>query len=451
MDEFLRTLGFPWIVRKAALKFGCGSVDIISHVGTAIRITSLNCKGSWTRTYDTERLIQQPNVEGVICKTTAWWEGTVLRTRLEGSPLGTCDSWRYRRGDTLVVKTSIKRPREPEAVCFWCYERMQSLQQHLGGTTRGHLLRALAADQRRVERATRRDNAYLQKVLLDWDRWTSPADEFIRITANSTYPSSKRQSQYGSTGRLRSRASPTSGSPQHGMSQNPSASSLFAVASPEQSAIRSRLAVSANAVDSSLSALAQEPSLALPPAQRAQQASAPAPKALPAADVTFPPLPPSASQPTSFIRPTASISQASEAAATSTSRRALHYRSPSAESVTISALTPTSAPSQASPPTGTEALMVYKLHEYLDSRGIVSVVPVTHPHDTSEPQLLGMSPEQAEETAAKLRELETDMLLDRQGPGSRGCACCGLLVLFASDTLPDHLRVWEMSLTDNTG
>jgi hypothetical protein len=72
---------------------------------------------------------------------------------------------------------------------------------------------------------------------------------------------------------------------------------------------------------------------------------------------------------------------------------------------------------------------------------------VATPNDTPEPQLLGMSPEQAEETAAKLRELEADMLLRRQ-EDRRGCTLCGCLVLtLASDTLPEHLRVWEMTLT----
>ena len=90
--------------------------------------------------------------------------------------------------------------------------------------------------------------------------------------------------------------------------------------------------------------------------------------------------------------------------------------------------------------------MVFKLHEFLDSRGIASVVPVANPNDTTEPQLLGMSPEQAEETAAKLRELETDMLLGRQ-ENLKGCSlCCGLVLSRENDSLPDHLRVWEMTL-----
>jgi hypothetical protein len=135
-------------------------------------------------------------------------------------------------------------------------------------------------------------------------------------------------------------------------------------------------------------------------------------------------------------------------------RKTHHYRNPSADSVNLSQFSPSrggTAPTAGAgaagrlPPTGPEALMVFKLHEFLDSRGIASVVPVTHPNDTNEPQLLGMSPEQAEETAAKLRELETDMLLRRQEHVS-GWTCCGLVLSRENDTLPDHLRVWEMTL-----
>ena len=47
---------------------------------------------------------------------------------------------------------------------------------------------------------------------------------------------------------------------------------------------------------------------------------------------------------------------------------------------------------------------------------------------------------QAEETAAKLRELEVDMLLRRQEHRS-GVSCGGLVISWAKDHLPDHLRV----------
>lgn len=77
MDDFLRSVGFPWVVRKAALKFGGAGVDVISHYGggSLMRVTSLNAKGSWSRQYDVDREVVQPNAEGTPCKTSSWWEG----------------------------------------------------------------------------------------------------------------------------------------------------------------------------------------------------------------------------------------------------------------------------------------------------------------------------------------------------------------------------------------
>lgn len=45
-----------------------------------------------------------------------------------------------------------------------------------------------------------------------------------------------------------------------------------------------------------------------------------------------------------------------------------------------------------------EAQLRHKLQEYAENRSITSVVPVDNPLTTDEPELLEMSPEQAEET-----------------------------------------------------
>jgi len=60
---------------QAALKFAGNAIDVISHAGVVMKVTSLNAKGSWYRIYDTEKEVTQPNAEGVMCKTTSWWEG----------------------------------------------------------------------------------------------------------------------------------------------------------------------------------------------------------------------------------------------------------------------------------------------------------------------------------------------------------------------------------------
>lgn len=73
-----------------------------------------------------------------------------------------------------------------------------------------------------MERATADDTAYIQDVLLDWQRWRSPADEFIHVAAP---PPMARPS------RRRGARSPGSGSPRTmspvSMSKSPSNDSLF--------------------------------------------------------------------------------------------------------------------------------------------------------------------------------------------------------------------------------
>lgn len=60
---------------------------------------------------------------------------------------------------------------------YWYFDRMVVLEQHLA--KHGGLRWQITLDQQRVERATVRDNAYLRDVLLDWQRWRSPADDFV--------------------------------------------------------------------------------------------------------------------------------------------------------------------------------------------------------------------------------------------------------------------------------
>lgn len=485
-DDFLKSLGVPWIIRKAALQFGTNAVDIIAHAGTTVRITSLNAKGSWTRSYDTENTIVQPNAEGVQCKTTSWWEGAVLHTKLEGSPLGTCISTRYRRGNALVVKTSIKppQPQRPEATCYWWFERMENLQKHMGGGSKHSLLRALNSDQDRILQATRRDNLYLQHLLLDFQRWVSPADDFIRVVSPAVL-GSRGSSSLSRKDRHRGGGASPVPSPQ-GISKSPSTSSVSTMSSPTDGRYdaSSRSGTGANgasaAANSSINvskpSFTREVTFAPSRQHQSQQqqqqvdshklpsGSAPHQTSV-SNEITFPalkhtepaplvstPAPASIADQESFkkLRSLESMGAASAAAAATVPKRPLHYRSPSTDSVASipvsQALTPHgNSPSQTAPPTGTEALMVLKMHEFLDSRGILAVIPVANPNDTSEPQLLSMSPEQAEETAAKLRELETEMLLRRQEI-ARGITCCGLVLTRKKDTIPDHLRVWEMTL-----
>jgi len=55
----LQELGYPWVMRKAMVKYVSKSTDIISTKGKTIRIATVNAKGSWTRTLDTEKPVHQ--------------------------------------------------------------------------------------------------------------------------------------------------------------------------------------------------------------------------------------------------------------------------------------------------------------------------------------------------------------------------------------------------------
>lgn len=55
----LQELGYPWVMRKSIMKYGAKSTDIVRHKGSLMTVTTVNAKGSWTRTLDTERALQQ--------------------------------------------------------------------------------------------------------------------------------------------------------------------------------------------------------------------------------------------------------------------------------------------------------------------------------------------------------------------------------------------------------
>lgn len=55
----LQELGYPWVIRKAMIKYVSKSTDIINTKGNTIRIATVNAKGSWTRTLDTEKPVHQ--------------------------------------------------------------------------------------------------------------------------------------------------------------------------------------------------------------------------------------------------------------------------------------------------------------------------------------------------------------------------------------------------------
>eukprot|EP00887_Chlorella_sp_A99_P002016 scaffold18.g2016.t1 len=517
-DEFCRELGFPWVVRKAALRFmgGGSSVDVIAQSSsTQMRVTSLNPKGSWTRTYDAAHETTQENAEGTACKTTAWWEGRVFCTRMEPPPsasFGTIESMRYLHGDFMVVKTVVKLRKSSEASMHWFYDRM-ILQQHLKARhgslrkqandyvpmmspayiSRGSRLRLRPASPSSSPHGTMSkspSDAELSSNLpmgIDATSRSIPkSDSRTRLATSEAGAAEKSVAKSDSRARLAD-AGGSGGNHFEAVQAAATAAATAAdgsgVGTVPVGARWDQHAASGSSPhfyrEISLSGYSSQP----PPPQQQQQ---------PTSDITFqpaagPPLEPILSGtatrgssgvvelslpsaaalaagglgPSSNVPRVPSYDSLGGAAGTRPGVRGpFHVKSFSADSGRglspsdgrssplpwSGRSTPTHRASGATPLPAPEAELASKLQYYLDGRSISTVVPVATPNDTSEPQLLGMSPEQAEETAAKLRELETDMLLRRQD-SRHGFVCCGLVISKQKNSLPDHLRVWEMTFS----
>ena len=52
-------LGYPWVMRKMLTKYGSKSTDIVRQKGSSMTVTTVNAKGSWTRTLATDKTLQQ--------------------------------------------------------------------------------------------------------------------------------------------------------------------------------------------------------------------------------------------------------------------------------------------------------------------------------------------------------------------------------------------------------
>lgn len=70
-------------MRKVAVKFGGRSTDIISQKGGKIKITTVNAKGSYSRKMMVGKGVSQRNVEGDMVTCTTWWDGQILKSRME--------------------------------------------------------------------------------------------------------------------------------------------------------------------------------------------------------------------------------------------------------------------------------------------------------------------------------------------------------------------------------
>ena len=354
----------------------------------------------------------------------------------------------------MILKTTVKPTQGTESSCFWFFERMEALESHLGSGSQSQLLHAIKKDQKRVSQATKRDTKHLQKIILDIDKWMSPADEFIVLgpgyansprsvsSSGTGHYVSRGKGKSASAGRLQSATSPNS-SPFE-LSKSPSNQSLGRLPSDTDLSRQKSSVLNGGTSDrvaslhsaqsggisraenrspppfvqeieasSSVSAIDQEgetiqkssSTSSMKALTRAQQkglatgagvnhgnkvTGGTSMQSIPLQQ--HPPIPPGPSSSSLLHHRLRPIDISPNAAGNiAYSRRPVHYRSPSAESIpsNFSQATPLNSPSHASQkaPSGPEAHMVFKLKEYLDSRGIISVVPVTSPNDTREPEV----------------------------------------------------------------
>ena len=63
----LQELGYPWVMRKAMMKYGSKSTDIIKTKGPAMKIVTVNAKGAWSRLLDTDKPVHQVLADHLAC------------------------------------------------------------------------------------------------------------------------------------------------------------------------------------------------------------------------------------------------------------------------------------------------------------------------------------------------------------------------------------------------
>ncbi|EIE25023.1 hypothetical protein COCSUDRAFT_61272 [Coccomyxa subellipsoidea C-169] len=487
-------MGYPWVVRKALMKYGAKSTDIVRHKGSLMTVTTVNAKGSWTRTLDTEKTLQQRSAEGRLCKTTAFWDGKIHKSRMEpveGSPQGRrTESWRFMDSGMMVVRSALQTEKGKDVVMFWYLEAIEMPERPRGLFGRSRL-RRIANDQKRVMRATGSDNQYLRYLGSNMAKWVTPADQYISMRSAEKESRAHETLMSGNTSprSFSSNAfSPFSSSPRaaSGNAQLPSwGSAAGSSVHRESSASEARpphpplTSTAPQASDISAGALEathrREGSGGAPPAPGLEECKTDSGKTDKtdggrsdgARSATAPPLagrpgplphpPPPQPQPPAHAR---SYSNASSIAGVELypsgnlgsgsgqlgGAHHAHRRSLTNLSELGAEKSPESASRVRPPPESLEAQLSHKLQEYAENRSITSVVPVDNPLTTDEPELLEMSPEQAEETQLKLVELERELRAAarkrHEYAEGRECFCC--TCVFHSFVIPAYVRTWDL-------
>ncbi|BDA41262.1 hypothetical protein COCOBI_02-0420 [Coccomyxa sp. Obi] len=503
MDQYFRELGYPWVVRKSLMKYGGKSTDIVRQKGSIMTVTTVNAKGSWTRTLDTEKTLQQRNAEGTLCKTSAFWDGKIHKSRMEpveGTlPGRRTESWRFMESGMMVVRSAAINEKGKEVVMFWYLEAIEMPERPHGLFGTGPLQR-IAKDQRRVMRATAYDNQYLRYLGRNMAKWVTPADQYISMRAAEK--ESRAHDAVVMSGNTTPRSytsnafSPLSSSPRAASGPLPfPGSTAGSLIHRESSASEARLPQPPSATSAPLGAdvLAGAEGAHRRDGSGALAASAPKAPDLeecktdsgktektdggrrsidgarsgagpaagrPSVPQPPPPLPQShhartysnaSSIPGPELYPSGNLgSMLGQSGGASGPPLAGAHHAHRRSLTNLSELGAEKSPESASrfrpPPESLEAQLSHKLQEYAENRSITSVVPVDNPLTTDEPELLEMSPEQAEETQLKLRELERELRAAAQKrheyAEGRECFCC--TCVFHSFVIPAYVRTWDL-------
>ncbi|KAK9819583.1 hypothetical protein WJX72_000010 [[Myrmecia] bisecta] len=439
LDQFLKELGYPWVVRKMAHKYGSKSTDIVKQKGAVLKITTVNAKASWTRVLHEGKTVSQADAEGIMCKTTSWWDGDVHKSRLEGASHGATESWRYMEGGLMVVKTTLHLDKGRQVSVLWYLEAIAP--PHKRGSVSGHApLRTISRDQKRVQRATAQDTTYLRQLARKKSVWETPADTYIGVGASEhDYKDSHFLSHGASSPRSAASRSPPSHSPlvssplaQDAEKRAPAA---FPVSAPGSAADLTAVASQGSEGDqrgaeSKGTVEVQDVATSTSPEARQSEAGSTRPKE------------PAGGRPQSVG--SAYEGDAAEKSPLSGSSRLRHVSGPGSTDGLEGSLA--SGSRTRAVPESLEAQLSYKLQEYAENRSITSVVPVENPLTTHEPELLEMSPEQAEETQLKLRELEREIgrvTLGRQRY-TAGWECLFCTCVCHRWVIPPYLRTWDL-------
>ncbi|KAK9801401.1 hypothetical protein WJX73_006338 [Symbiochloris irregularis] len=429
-DNFLRELGFPWAVRKMMLKYGSQSTDIIKHSGNSLRITTVNAKASWTRDVAEGREVSQRNALGEAVKVAGAWEGSVHKTTMEGGSGARVMTWRFMDAGLMVVRTCVQLPNGRETSMFWYLEAIDDPDLQPSSLSGAQALaksrKAIMRAQKCVMRATVKDNENLQRLAKNMSKWDTPADHLPHPMATDKDNKELYAAMLRSSSPPSSSMSPTSASPRASFHMPNHPAFIADMRRNSRGEISAASATRAGSDD--------EDTHASEGASRTNLSNLPSEAYAPVEATS------------ALRRPSAQGSHDSGVPSMANGGAIdggplvapLHKRLASTDHFPEQSSTRSTK--------ALEAVLSARLQEYSENRSIANVIPLDNPLASDEPELLSMSPEQAEATQLKLAELEREVRKVTQQRArhaqGRECGCC--TVVFHRSVIPPAVRVWDL-------